>query len=148
MKLHDLASHLGATLHGDGDAEITGVAGIEEAAAGESTFVSNPRYAAAAKTTKASAVLVAPDFPEIAAATLRLANPYLAFAEAIALLHPPRIYPPGVHSTAVIDPTTTIGVGAHIGAYVVVGAGAHIGDDAVLLPHVVIYPGVVAGGNP
>src|ERR1700751_1495310 len=127
MKLHDLASHLGATLHGDGDAEITGVAGIEEAAAGEITFVSNPRYAAAGKTPKASAVLVAPDFPEIAAATLRLANPYLAFAEAIALLHPVPAYAPGVHPTAVIDPSATVGSSAHIGAYVVVGAGARIG---------------------
>ena len=62
MKLHDLAAHLGATLHGDGDTEITGVAGIEEAVSGHITFVSNPRYAGAAKTTRASAVLVAPEF--------------------------------------------------------------------------------------
>ena len=65
MRLRDLAAHLGATLHGDGETEITGVAGIEEAAAGQITFVSNPRYAAAARTTRASAVLVAPEFPEI-----------------------------------------------------------------------------------
>jgi UDP-3-O-[3-hydroxymyristoyl] glucosamine N-acyltransferase len=108
MKLRDLAAQLGATLHGDGEIEITGVAGIEEAAAGQVTFVSNPRYAAAARTTRASAVLVAPEFPEIAAATLRLANPYLAFAKAIGLFHPSPVYPPGVHSTAVIDPTASI----------------------------------------
>src|ERR1700758_1398037 len=147
MKLSDLAAHLGATLHGDGDTEITGVAGIEEAVSGHITFVSNPRYAGAAKTTRASAVLVAPGFPEIAAATLRLSNPYLAFAQAIALLHPVPIYAPGVHPTAVIDPSATVGSGAHIGAYVVVGAGARIGEGAVLLPHVVIYPGVTAGRN-
>jgi UDP-3-O-[3-hydroxymyristoyl] glucosamine N-acyltransferase len=147
MKLRDLAAHLGATLHGDGDAEITGVAGIEEAVAGQITFVSNPRYATAAKSTQAGAVLVAPDFPEIAAATLRLANPYLAFAQAIALLHPATKYAPGVHPTAVIDPSATIGHGAHIGAYVVIGAGTQIGEGAVLLPHVVIYPGVTAGRN-
>ncbi|HEY1964682.1 MAG TPA: UDP-3-O-(3-hydroxymyristoyl)glucosamine N-acyltransferase [Acidobacteriaceae bacterium] len=147
MKLRDLAAHLGATLHGDGDTEITGVAGIEEAVSGHITFVSNPRYAGAAKTTRAGAVLVAPEFPEITAATLRLANPYLAFAQAIALLHPVPAYPPGVHPTAVIDPTATVGSDAHIGAYVVVGADARIGDGAVLLPHVVIYPGVIAGRN-
>src|SRR6201992_2370194 len=105
MRLRDLAAHLGATLHGDGEAEITGVAGIEEAATGQVTFVSNPRYAAAARTTRASAVLVAPDFPEISAATLRLANPYLAFAQAIEFFHPSPVYPPGVHPTAVIDST-------------------------------------------
>ena len=147
MKLRNLAAHLGATLHGDGDTEITGVAGIEEAVSGHITFVSNPRYAGAAKTTRASAVLVAPEFPEIAAATLRLANPYVAFAQAIALLHPVPVYAPGVHPTAVIDPSATVGSDAHIGAYVVVGANTRIGDGAVLLPHVVIYPGVIAGRN-
>jgi UDP-3-O-[3-hydroxymyristoyl] glucosamine N-acyltransferase len=145
MKLRDLAAHLGATLHGNGDTEITGVAGIEEASPGQVTFVSNPRYAAAARTTQAGAVLVAPDFPEIAAATLRLANPYLAFAHVIALFHPAPAYPPGVHPTAVVDSSASIGAGAHIGAYVVVGAGVRLGEDAVLLPHVVIYPGVTAG---
>lgn len=145
MKLRELAAHLGATLHGDGDVEITGVAGIEEATPAQVTFVSNPRYAAAAKTTQAGAVLVAPDFPAIAAPTLRLPNPYLAFAEAIRLLHPPQIYSPGIHPTAVIDPTATIDPGAHIGAYVVVGERVRLGEGAILLPHVVLYPGVVAG---
>lgn len=145
MKLRDLAAQLGATLHGDGEIEITGVAGIEEAAAGQVTFVSNPRYAGAARTTRASAILVALDFPEIAAATLRLTNPYLAFAEAIGLFHPSPVFPPGVHPTAVVDPTASLGAGAHIGAYVVIGAGVRLGEGAVLLPHVVIYPGVTAG---
>jgi UDP-3-O-[3-hydroxymyristoyl] glucosamine N-acyltransferase len=147
MKLSELAAHLGATLHGDGDVEIGSVAGIEEASAGQLTFVSNPRYASAAKTTRAGAVLVTPDFPQIAAATLRLANPYLAFAQAIALLHPAQTYPRGVHPTAVIETGATIGPGAHLGPYVVVGAGARIEDGAVLLSHVVIYPGVTAGRN-
>ncbi|HWE84034.1 MAG TPA: LpxD N-terminal domain-containing protein, partial [Terracidiphilus sp.] len=147
MKLRDLAAQLGAVLHGDGDTEITGVAAIEEASDGQVTFVSNPRYAGAARTTQASAVLVAPDFPEIAAATLRLANPYLAFAQTIALLHPPPLFSPGIHPTAVVDPTATIGPGAHIGAYAVVGAGVRIGERAVLLPHVVLYPGVTVGSD-
>ncbi len=145
MKLRDLAAHLGATLEGDGDAEITGLAGIEDAAAGQLTFVANPRYAGLARSTAASAVLVAPEFPQIAAPTLRLKNPYLAWAQAIALFHPAPIYAPGVHATAVIDPTATFGAGAHIGAYVVVGAGVRLGAAAVLLPHVVLYPGVQAG---
>ncbi len=116
MKLRDLAAQLGATLHGDGETEITGVAGIEEAAAGQVTFVSNPRYAAAAKTTRASAVLVAPEFPEIAAATLRLANPYLAFAKAIGLFHPSPVYPPGVHSDRRHRPHSQHRSRAHISA--------------------------------
>ena len=94
MKLADLAQHLGATLHGDPAAEITGVAGLESAAPGDLTFVANPKYAALARTTQATAVLVEPAFPEIPAATLRIENPYLAFAKAIELFYTPPPTPP------------------------------------------------------
>ncbi len=75
MKLADLAEHLGAALRGDPAAEITGVAGLETACTGDLTFVANPKYAALARTTAATAVLVEPAFPEIAAATLRIETP-------------------------------------------------------------------------
>ena len=75
LTLADVARHLGAQLRGDSRQSITGVAGIEEAEAGHVTFVANPKYAALARTTRAAAVLVEPDFPEIPAATLRLKNP-------------------------------------------------------------------------
>jgi UDP-3-O-[3-hydroxymyristoyl] glucosamine N-acyltransferase len=140
MKLAELARVLGATCHGDEDQEITGVEGIEQAGPGQLTFVANPKYTPFARTTKAGAVLVTEDFEPIAAATLRTANPYLAFARAIDVFHPAPEYPAGIHPTAVIDPSATIGEGAHIGPYVVVGAGVSIGQGATLLPHVVIYP--------
>jgi UDP-3-O-[3-hydroxymyristoyl] glucosamine N-acyltransferase len=147
MKLGELAIRLCAELHGDADVEVTGVKGIEEAGPTEITFVANPRYAGLARKTRAAAVLVAPEFPEISAATLRLKNPYLAFSRALGIFYQPPFYAPGVHSTAVIDPTAEIGDGAHIGAYVVIGAGVKLGAQATLLPHVVLYPGVVTGSH-
>ncbi len=125
---------------GDPSAEITGVAGIETAGPGDLTFVSNPKYASLARTTKATAILVEPSFPEISAATLRIDNPYLAFARAIELFYQPPAYAPGIHPTAVIAPTAHIGANAHIGAYAVIGDHVTIGDNAIILPHVVFYP--------
>jgi UDP-3-O-[3-hydroxymyristoyl] glucosamine N-acyltransferase len=145
MKLGELAATLGAELRGDAELEIIGVKGIEEAGAGEVTFVANPRYAGLARTTHAAAVLVEPGFQDLTTATLRIKNPYLAFSRALALFYKPMVYPPGIHPTAVIDPTASIGEGAHIGAYVVIGANTRLGPYATLLPHVVIYPGVQAG---
>ncbi len=148
MKLSAIAAALGATLeNGDPETDITGLAGIEEAAAGHLTFVSNPKYAAAAKTTAASAVIVSEDFPAIATAMLRSQNPYLAFARAIELFYQAPKYQPGIHPTAVIAPTARLGRNAHISAYVVIDEDVEIGDDAVLLPHVVIYRGVRIGNN-
>jgi UDP-3-O-[3-hydroxymyristoyl] glucosamine N-acyltransferase len=147
MKLGELAVRLGAELHGDAEREVTGVKGIEDAGPSEITFVANPRYGAMARTTRAAAVLVEPEFPEISTPTLRIKNPYHAFSRALGLFYQPPTYAPGVHPSAVIDPTAEIGADAHIGAYVVVGPGVKIGSHATLLPHVVLYPGVQAGSH-
>ena len=126
---------------------MTGVKGIEEAGPAEVTFVANPKYGGLARKTKAAAVLVEPEFPEIEAATLRIKNPYLAFSRTLGIFYQPPAYAPGIHPTAVIDPTAEIGAGAHIGAYVVIGPRVRLGDAATLLPHVVLYPGVQAGSH-
>ena len=146
MKLSEIASALEATLeNANPETEITGVAGIEEAAAGQITFVANPKYAAAAKTTAASAVIVADSFPAVPTGVLRSKNPYLAFARAINLFYQPPRYEAAVHPTAVIAPTAKIGANAHIAAYVVIDEDVEIGDNAILLPHVVIYRGARIG---
>jgi UDP-3-O-[3-hydroxymyristoyl] glucosamine N-acyltransferase len=145
MRSAELARVLQAELRGDPDLEITGVAGIEEAGPGHVTFVANPKYAAMAKTTSAAAILVSPDFPEVPAATLRMANPYLGFARAIEIFYQPPALPHGIHPTAVIHPTAKIGSNARIDAYAVIGENAEIGDDAVILAHVALYPGVRVG---
>jgi UDP-3-O-[3-hydroxymyristoyl] glucosamine N-acyltransferase len=140
LTLAALAVRLGAELHGDADLPITGVAGIEEAREGDVTFVANPKYAPLARTTKAAAVLVEPSFAEIPIATLRIVNPYLAFARALEIFYPALAYPPGIHPTAMVAATARIGANAHVGAYAVISDYVTLGDGAVILPHVVLYP--------
>src|SRR2546429_7317890 len=82
VKLSDIAARLECVLTGNADVEIIAVTGIDEAGPGNLTFVSNPKYAARARTTQASAVIVSNDFPEIEPATLPSSNPYLTFARA------------------------------------------------------------------
>lgn len=145
MQTAELARTLGAELRGNADVEITGVAGIEEAEPGQITFVANPKYAALAQTTRASAILVTTDFPDVPAVTLRLRNPYLAFAQVVEIFYQAPAWPAGIHATAIVHPTATIGKNARIGAYAVIGERVTIGDDATILPHVVIYPGARIG---
>lgn len=147
MQLAELARLLNARLEGNPETEIAGVAGIEEAGANHVTFVANPKYTTLARTTRAAAVLVTEDFPQISAATLRTANPYLAFARAIEIFYQPPVYAAGIHPTAVIHPTAILGRDCHVGAYVVIESHVEIGDRATLLPHVVIYPNVKIGNN-
>src|ERR1700722_10830919 len=148
MNLAQISEALGTKLeNASPETEIRSVSGIETAAEGQLTFVSNPKYNAAAKTTKASAVIVSENFPVISTGMLRSKNPYLAWAKALELFYHPPHYAPGVHSTAVIHHTAKIGKDAHIGAYVVIDQDVVIGDNAILLPHVVIYRGATIGNN-
>src|SRR5579872_3269091 len=147
MKLGEIASRLGATLRGPAELEIRRVSGIQDAQPGDLTFISNPKYTGAIKTTRASAVIVANDFQEISIPTLRTSNPYLAFAGAIEIFYQPPKYAPGIHPTAVVHGSARIGANSHIGAYVVIAEDVEIGEGSVLLPHVVIYRGAKIGKN-
>src|SRR4051812_34668277 len=147
MKLSDIAAALECTLNGDGNLEIRGVAGIDEAEAGDLTFVSNPKYAAKAKTTAASAVIVTSHFPDIQAATLRTSNPYLAFARAVELFYTPPAAATGIHSLAIIATPAKIGNDASISPFVVIKDDVEIGTDATIYPFVHIHRGVRIGDN-
>jgi UDP-3-O-[3-hydroxymyristoyl] glucosamine N-acyltransferase len=147
VRLSEIAARLECILQGDGDVEITRVAGIDEAEAGCLTFVSNPKYASKARTTKASAVIVSPDFPEIPAATLRSSNPYLTFARAVELFYEPPRPDRGIDPAARIDDSARIGEGASIGPYVVIEAGVQIGKNCTILPFVHISRGARIGDN-
>jgi UDP-3-O-[3-hydroxymyristoyl] glucosamine N-acyltransferase len=146
VRLSELAQRLGCALRGDGDVEVRRVAGIGEADVGDLTFVSGARYAPQLQTTRATAVIVAPGLAT-ALPSLLSENPYLTFAQAVAVLHPQDRPAPGVHPSATVDPTAELGQGVHVGAQVVVGAGVRIGARSVLHPHVVLYDGVQLGAD-
>jgi UDP-3-O-[3-hydroxymyristoyl] glucosamine N-acyltransferase len=140
MKLGEIAERLGCELRGDANVEIHAMAAIEEAEPGTLTFVANPRYHPYLRTTRASAVIVGLTEGDVALPCLRAADPYLAFAQALELFYIPPPLPSGIHPTAVIAPSATIGRTAAIGPFCVIGEEVIIGDDARLDAHVVIYP--------
>jgi len=145
--LRDLATRLGCELRGDGDIEITGVAGLEQAGPTELAFLANPKYSPKVKHTRAAAVLVSEPLPEPTPASVISKNPYHDFARALALFYQPPRPAPGIHPQASIAPTAQIGKGASIGAFTVVGENVSIGTNAILHPHVVIYEGAQIGDD-
>jgi UDP-3-O-[3-hydroxymyristoyl] glucosamine N-acyltransferase len=147
MKLFDLASALGCELRGDGGLEITGVSGLEQAGPSQLTFLANPKYAPKVKHTGAGAVLVSKTIPELPAAQLLSANPYLDFARALELFYRPPRPRPGIHPLASVAESACIGENASIGPFAVVGERVVIGRNAVLHPHVVVYEGAEIGDD-
>ncbi len=145
MKLGELAQRLGCKLDGDGGIDIKGVGPIENAQAGEISFVANPRYRKYLSDTAAAAVIVGHSEANVPLPCLRADNPYLSFADAIDVFYTP---PPsfiGIHPSAVIAPTARLGANPRVGPYCVIGEGCVLGDNARLDAHVVLYPEVRVG---
>jgi len=147
MRLEDIAEKLNCYLTGNGNIEIKRVAGIKEAVEGDLTFLANKRYIPELKKTKASAIIISRDYPEIPVSTLRTDNPYLVFAKAVELFYEPLPVFSGIHQRAAISSGVIIGKNPSIYACAVIGEHVIIGDNVVIHPNVTIYPNVVIGNN-
>jgi UDP-3-O-[3-hydroxymyristoyl] glucosamine N-acyltransferase len=145
VKLRELADRLACSLEGDGDIEICRVAGIQHAEPGDLTFLANAKYEVAVANTRASAILLRDDAPAPPCAALRTADPYLAFARAVALFAPAWRPAPGVHAQAAVAADARIGRDVSIGAFVSIGEGAGVGNNTVVFPNVTIGAGVEIG---
>lgn len=147
MKLGELAERLGCHLEGDPETEINGVAGLADAGPNDLTFLANPRYRPAVRTTRAAAIVAGDRAGPMPLPVLRSPDPYYAFARAIDLFCPPASFAPGFHPTAVIGETAVIGAGTHIGPYCFIDEDVHIGKNAVLHSFVAIYRHAVIGDD-
>jgi len=147
VRLELIAQSLGCRLEGDGETEISGVSGIEDARENQITFVSNRKYARHARATRAGALIVGDDFPELETPTLRTSNPYLAFARAIELFYQPPEPPGGIDPTARIAPSAEIGPDASVGPAAVIEADVRIGARAIIGPFVHIARGTTIGND-
>jgi UDP-3-O-[3-hydroxymyristoyl] glucosamine N-acyltransferase len=145
VRLDELARHIGALVEGDPSVDISGVAPIEDAVAGDLTFVANPRYRRLIATTRASAIVMSRHEDAHGRTVLRTDDPYAAFARVLPLFDRRPQPARGIDATAAIAATAQIGEGAYVGAYAVIGEDVTIGRDARIYPHVTIYGGARIG---
>jgi UDP-3-O-[3-hydroxymyristoyl] glucosamine N-acyltransferase len=134
LTLQEIAKLCGGQLNGDPACKITGVASLDEAVEGEIAFYNNPKYMPRLRNTRASAVFVPPDFSEkTAAAQIRVTDPSKAFEQVVIKLAPtPVAFAPGVHATAIVDPSAKVGARVSIQPHAVIEAGTTIGDETVI----------------
>jgi UDP-3-O-[3-hydroxymyristoyl] glucosamine N-acyltransferase len=154
--LEQLAKTSGGELLGDPSLQITGAASLAEATPGEISFFVSRKYIGLLRKTRASAVFVPADFAEpITIPQIRVSNPTKAFEQVVLNFAPkPITFAPGIHPSAVIDPSAQLGAGVsiqpqavieagvRIGDDTIVGAGTYIGHETVIGPACLIYPRV------
>lgn len=137
----ELADAIGATLEGDGGAEITGVAAPERAASRDLIYVDSAKFAERAVASAALCVIAAEGLRLAGKNVLRSVHPKLAFAKAAALLLDRAPISSGIHPTAVVAPLARVATSASIGPYAVIGEDAHVGAGTQIGAHCVIGAG-------
>ncbi len=163
MRLSELAKMLGAVLSGDGDVEITGVAGIQDAGAGSVTFIGERQRIKDLEKSRASAAIAPLDVPAMHMPLLLVKNPRLSFARAIELFYVKPYEPVGISDKASIGRNVQIGADPSVHPFVVIeddvrlgdrvtlypgayiGKGSSVGDDSVIHANASIGPGISIG---
>ncbi len=162
MQLREIARALHADVEGDENVEIRSVAKIEEAAEADITFLANPKYGKFLASTRAAAVIVGRDVQFTGAdrarpgpALVKVDDPYTSFLKTLVMFNPVRdAVPPGIHPSAVIDPSASLENGVRVGAHAVIGArctvgagtsiaaGTVLGEDVTVGEGTLLYPNV------
>lgn len=145
-----IALWIEGTVEGDPTTKVSTIDKIEDAGPSALAFLANLKYEPYLYTTQAAIVLVSKDLKlreEVSATLIRVEDPYRAFAGILQqyeqVVRP--IYTPGIHPTAIIDPSVEVPENVHIGAYVVIEKDVKIGEKAIILPQVTIGQGVQIG---
>ncbi len=142
VTLGQLATLLGAELHGDASIEVSRVANLETAGSGEISFLSDSKYQSFLAQTAASAVLVkAADLSVCQTNALVVKDPYVGFARVAQLLDSTPRPALDIHPTAVIAADVQLGQNVAIGPHAVIESGVVLGDG------VAIGPGCFVGKN-
>jgi UDP-3-O-[3-hydroxymyristoyl] glucosamine N-acyltransferase len=151
MKLSDLLNRLGIAAPdalASRDCELASVASLADAGPHQLAFCRDAKNARGLADTGAAAVLVTAALVATPSPALLVPcdAPDHAFAIATDLLMPePPTPPPGVHASAVVDPTATIDPTAYVGPGCVIGARTTVGARARLDANVSLEEEVTVG---
>ena len=143
-----IADALGAEAAGDLDMQVSGAAEPAKAGANELALAMSPAYAEGLKRGGAQAALLWPgaDWQGYGLrAAIFAPRGRLAMAGLSQMMDAGPLIAPGIHPTAVVDPSAVIGAGAAIGPFVVIEAGVVIGAQARIASHVSIANGAQIG---
>lgn len=142
-----LAQFVSGHLEGPQDQTVRGVAPVADATEDELTFASDAKTVEAARQSRAVAVIVAHDAPDIGKRVIRVDNPRLAFARILQLFAPEHEAPVAIASTAKVAPDAELGDGVAVGEYAQIGPRTQIGANVVVYPGVYIGADVVVGAG-
>jgi len=146
--LGELAEYIGGKVVGSSDVVIKSASTLGRAGEGDISFLANRKYEKQLRTTKASAVIVGKETPNVSVPLLVAEDPYYAFMQIMVLLHGHRKHKKvGISPKATISDSAKVGADCHIHDFVTIADGAKVGDGCVIYPCVSIGQGVQVGND-
>lgn len=145
-----IAGLIGGTIEGNADATVQTFAKIEEGMEGAISFLANPKYEPYLYSTASSVVLVNNDFSPsqpVKATLIRVPNAYEAIARLLSFYESQMAKRQGIHPTAVIEESASVGEDCYIGPYVYIGEGVTVGRGTQIYAHSVVEKGASVGDN-
>lgn len=144
IRLDEIVSRLGGSLEGDGAIVVAQVGSLASAKAGQISFLSSPKYRQLLESTRASAVIVPPQYAgTIAIPHIVDKNPYAYYARVVALLNPAEIGCPGIHESAVVN--SELPASSRIAEHVVIGKNVRFGENVSIAAGCIVEDGVSIG---
>ncbi len=149
LTIEEIADYIKADVVGNEKEKINNVAKIEEAQPGDLTFLYHPSYEKYFSLTKATAIVVKPDFKKTRndIIYIEISEPDKAFAKIIVKFFSPEIKLAGIDNSASIDSSAELGTGTSIGKNVVISAGCKIGKNVKIFHNTVILENVDVGDD-
>jgi len=130
-----IAQAVAGQVRGDASRTIAGISSVEAATPDQATWISQEALLKKLPQTRAGAVLVSlrwADQVPAGTTAILVEQPSHAIIQVLALFEEPPAITSGIHPTAVVDPTATLGRNVSIGPHAVVGPRAAIGDETIL----------------
>lgn len=135
--VNDIAVALGAKAVGATSLLVERVAEPANAGPADLALAMKPEYAEALAHGQARAAMLweGADWRDFGLeAAILSPRPRYALSGLSAMFDPGQGYPPGIHDSAVIDPSAKLGVDVSVGAFCVIGADVEIGAGSVIGP--------------
>jgi UDP-3-O-[3-hydroxymyristoyl] glucosamine N-acyltransferase len=146
-----IALIVSGTIEGNPDTTVSSFGKIEEATAGQLSFLANPKYNDYLYTTNASLIIVSESLQlqkNITATLVRVKDAYTAFATLLTTYQNLKAQQKkGIETPSHIASTASLGTDVFVGAFAYIGEKVTIGNNTKIFPGAYIAENVSIGNN-
>ncbi|MCB0735295.1 MAG: UDP-3-O-(3-hydroxymyristoyl)glucosamine N-acyltransferase [Bacteroidetes bacterium] len=150
LSVTEVADFLGGSIEGKPREYFMGISKIDQGLPGSLTFLANVKYVDHLQTTSADVILINRE-QEVDSSSdktfIRTDDPYLGFCQVLNRYFNPAVSKSGIHPSATVSETASIGKDVYLGPNVVIDDHVTVGDGTKIYPNSYVGAGSTLGNN-